>query len=253
MRTSQLTMADATAGNTAAMEGFEFFPVTTTCRLIFEEGAHALVTVGSLSAYASAGRLAALTRWLGRRFEEIDIVQTDLHLASLFQAFGYSPQQAQRRAAMEGSALLGTIRQGVREAGPVAARVRVRALSDFADRPLYQLLSRRVAHLLKIDDELRQGCDHTVQQFLAPRLQDSGGPATERQLRAARGFVAAEVPFLVDTPGILGVPSSVSCHHVATPLADVLYGRGGGLRAMRNQAYAVVRPGRTVRDVAGAA
>jgi cyclo(L-tyrosyl-L-tyrosyl) synthase len=55
-------------------------------------------------------------------------------------------------------------------------------------------------------------------------------------------YIAAELPFFVDTPSILGVPSSVSCYHVLMPLTEVLYGRGGGLRAMRNQAYAVVRP-----------
>ncbi|MFD6987133.1 tRNA-dependent cyclodipeptide synthase, partial [Streptomyces sp. NPDC059956] len=38
------------------------------------------------------------------------------------------------------------------------------------------------------------------------------------------------------------VPSSVAAYHVKMPMTDVLFARGGGLRATRNQAYAVVRP-----------
>jgi cyclo(L-tyrosyl-L-tyrosyl) synthase len=55
-------------------------------------------------------------------------------------------------------------------------------------------------------------------------------------------YIAAELPFFLDTPSILDVPSSVSAYHVTMPLTVVLYARGGGLRATRNQAYAVVRP-----------
>ncbi|WSP95776.1 hypothetical protein OG332_30915 [Streptomyces sp. NBC_01233] len=34
----------------------------------------------------------------------------------------------------------------------------------------------------------------------------------------------------------------MAAYHVEMPLTDALFARGGGLRATRNQAYAVVRP-----------
>ncbi|MFD0515446.1 tRNA-dependent cyclodipeptide synthase [Streptomyces aureus] len=46
----------------------------------------------------------------------------------------------------------------------------------------------------------------------------------------------------LDTPAILGVPSSLNLYHHALPLADLLYARGSGLRASRNQGHAVITP-----------
>ncbi|AEW96626.1 MULTISPECIES: tRNA-dependent cyclodipeptide synthase [Streptomycetaceae] len=240
-------MADAAGPDTAV--GFGFFPVTHTCRLIWEEGAHLTIPVGPWSPGASADRIAALTCWSARHFGQVDVVRTDLGVEGVLAAFGHDPWDARRRAAALDRAVRATIAQGVREAGAAGRRVRVRALSDFADHHMYRVLCHRVEAALTAEDELRQACDHTVQQFLASRLQDSG-PATEDQLRAGRAYLTAELPFLVDTPGLLGVPSSVFCHPVATPLAEVLFGRGSGLRAARDQGYAVVRPARVVRDAA---
>lgn len=229
------------------LEEFEHFPFTNNCQLIWEEHDHILIGVSPGNSYFSAQRLGALARWSARRFAEVDFIHADAHLHEIFEAFGYTPEHAERRAAKEIKAVRRRIVKGIESAGPAGRRIRMSALSEFAGNPVYDRLRRRLGHLLDTEEELRDSCEAMVQQFLAPRLQDSG-PATPVQLRACRDYIAAELPFFVDTPSILGVPSSVSSYHVVMPLTEVLYRRGGGLRAMRNQAYAVVRPERTVKD-----
>ncbi|GAA1891082.1 tRNA-dependent cyclodipeptide synthase [Streptantibioticus ferralitis] len=245
MRTSQIMLAETRT--TEPEEEFEVFPFTTACQVIWEEGDHVLIGVSPGNSYFSAPRICALAQWAARRFEKVDFVHADLHVDALFAAFGYTPEHAARRAIKEIKAVRRRILRGVEVSG-AADRIRVSALSEFTGHPEYRLLRRRVDFLLDHDAELRQGCDAMIQQFLAPRLVDSGQPATAEQLRACRDYIAAELPFFIDTPSILRVPSSVCCYHVVLPLTEVLYGRGGGLRATRNQAYAVVRPERTVRD-----
>lgn len=79
-----------------------------------------------------------------------------------------------------------------------------------------------------------------ARSFLTARLGE-GLPPTEEQLAAGLRYIAAELPFFLDTPALLQVPSSVSCYHVQLPLTPVLFGRDAGLRAAARQGYAVVR------------
>lgn len=48
---------------------------------------------------------------------------------------------------------------------------------------------------------------------------------------------------------ILGVPSSLNCYHQLLPMAELLYSRGSGLRASRNQGHAIITPAEGVPDV----
>jgi cyclo(L-tyrosyl-L-tyrosyl) synthase len=216
-------------------------PFTRNCHIIWDEGDHVLIGVSPGNSYFSGRRITELTRWAAPRFTAVDIVYADLHVAAVFASLGHAPEQAARRAAKELKAVRRRIVGGVATAGPPGRRTGVRALSEFSDDPVYALLHRRVQHFLATDDEFRKSCDLMVQQFLAPRLA-AGESISPEQRSACLDYIAAELPFFLDTPGILGVPSSVSCYHALMPLTELLFSKGGGLRAARNQAYAVVRP-----------
>ncbi|MGW2481725.1 tRNA-dependent cyclodipeptide synthase [Streptomyces sp. NPDC001571] len=221
-------------------EAFTVQPFTRSCHHIWDEGDHVLIGVSPGNSYFSAGRITELVRWASARFSRIDIVYADLHVAELFGALGYEPGHAARRAGKEVKAVRRRILRGVDEADPQGTPVGVHALSEFAGNPVYELLHRRVRHFLATDPHFRAGCEHMAAHFLSTKV---GEPAVSaRQLSACLDYIAAELPFFLDTPGILGVPSSVSCYHAPIPLTELLYAKGGGLRASRNQAYAVVRP-----------
>ncbi len=117
----------------------------------------------------------------------------------------------------------------------------MRALSEFADSPEYRELHREVLHAMATDLEFQQACEQMVRQVVVGRSDGEPG-MNPAQRQAGLDYIAAELPFFLDTPGIVGVPTSVSCYHKLLPLTDVLYTRRGGLRAAGGQGYAVVRP-----------
>ncbi|MFE2166941.1 tRNA-dependent cyclodipeptide synthase [Streptomyces sp. NPDC059447] len=226
---------------------FEVLPFTRACRHIWEDGDHVLIGVSPGNSYFSSERIAGLAQWAVTRFAQVDFVYADLHVDRMFAAFGYSREHAQKRAAKEIKAVRRRILKGVSELSESTApqvEIRVRALSEFQSNPVYQLLHRRVLHFLETDDEFRKGCEGMAHHFVGSKLPE-GESITDEQLRVCFDYMAAELPFFVDTPSILDVPSSVAAYHVRMPLTDVLFARGGGLRATRNQAYAVVRPENT--------
>ncbi|GHB49781.1 cyclo(L-tyrosyl-L-tyrosyl) synthase [Streptomyces xanthochromogenes] len=221
-------------------EAFTVQPFTRSCHHIWDEGDHVLIGVSPGNSYFSAGRITELVRWASARFSRIDIVYADLHVADLFSALGYERDHAARRASKELKAVRRRILRGIEDADPQGTPVDVHGLSEFAGNPVYELLHRRVRHFLSTDPHFRAGCEHMAAHFLATKV---GEPAVSaEQLSACLDYIVAELPFFLDTPGILGVPSSVSCYHAPIPLTELLYAKGGGLRASRNQAYAVVRP-----------
>ncbi|MFD3807328.1 tRNA-dependent cyclodipeptide synthase [Streptomyces sp. NPDC058611] len=220
---------------------FEVLPFTRTCRHIWEDGDHVLIGVSPGNSYFSSERITSLAQWATTRFAQVDFVYADLHVDRMFAAFGYTREHAEKRAAKEIKAVRRRILKGVEESGPPQAEIRVRALSEFQSNPVYQLLHRRVLHFLETDDEFRKGCERMALHFVGSKLPE-GESMTDAQLQVCFDYMAAELPFFVDTPSILDVPSSVAAYHVRMPLTDVLFARGGGLRATRNQAYAVVRP-----------
>ncbi|MCB5166595.1 tRNA-dependent cyclodipeptide synthase [Streptomyces bambusae] len=231
-----------TINNDTSFEpSFEVLPFTRTCRHIWEDGDHVLIGVSPGNSYFSADRIAGLAQWATERFAQVDFVYADLHVDRMFAAFGYTREHAGKRAAKEIKAVRRRILKGVEESGSPHAEIRVRALSEFQDNEVYKLLHRRVLHFLESDDEFRKGCERMALHFVGSKVPD-GESITDEQLQVCFDYIAAELPFFLDTPSILDVPSSVSAYHVTMPLTEVLYARGGGLRATRNQAYAVVRP-----------
>jgi cyclo(L-tyrosyl-L-tyrosyl) synthase len=92
---------------------------------------------------------------------------------------------------------------------------------------------------LEVDREFREATEGMARGFLAAKL---GAEVTPAELAAGVAYIAAELPFFLDTPSLLGKLSSVACYHVQLPLTPVLFGRTEGLRAAPGQAYAVIRP-----------
>ncbi|MEJ8642391.1 tRNA-dependent cyclodipeptide synthase [Streptomyces sp. MS1.HAVA.3] len=185
-----------------------------------------LIGVSPGNSYFSSERITGLAQWATTRFAQVDFVYADLHVDRMFAAFGYTPEHAEKRATKEIKAVRRRILKGVEESGPPQADIRVRALSEFQSNPVYQLLHRRVLHFLETDDEFRKGCEKMALHFVGSKLPE-GESITDEQLQVCFDYMAAELPFFVDTPSILDVPSSVAAYHVKMPLTDVLFARGG--------------------------
>ncbi|GAA2135048.1 tRNA-dependent cyclodipeptide synthase [Kitasatospora kazusensis] len=228
-----------TAGSLDAPARFEALPYSDRCRRVWRRGDHLLIGVSPGNSYFSPQRIAELLCWGGEFFGSMDIVYADLHVDTQFAAFGYPPDRALRRATKEIKTTHRRIQRGVEEAG--LPGVRVRALSEFRSDAVYQGLHRSVLEALEDDPVFREAAEGMARAFLAARTAD-GQDVSAAQLAAGVAYIAAELPFFLDTPKLLGVPTSVSCYHVQLPLTPVLFGRSEGLRAAPEQGYAVIRP-----------
>ncbi|MEU6234971.1 tRNA-dependent cyclodipeptide synthase [Kitasatospora sp. NPDC047058] len=219
---------------------YEALPFSDRCGEIWRRGEHLLIGVSPGNSYFSHRRISELIGWGRELFERIDIVHADLHVEAQFEAFGYTAEHALRRAAKEVKTTARRIARGIEEAGGPDG-VRAHALSDFAGHPAYRRLHRRTVDALRTDRVFREAAEGMARGFLAARM-DEGLAPNEPQLAAGIRYIAAELPFFLDTPSLLGVPTSVSCYHLQLPLTPVLFGRDEGLRAAAGQGYAVVRP-----------
>jgi cyclo(L-tyrosyl-L-tyrosyl) synthase len=224
-----------------APELFRTQPYTQQCEVMAKEGAHAVIGVSSGNSYFSAQRVTDLARWGAAHFAQVDLVYTDLFVGEMFEALGYAPDDACRKAVKNLRGVRAKVTAAARDVDPTGSRVRARALSALAAIPAYQAIHGNLVNLLEADPEFRATCDSLVGAFLSAKLLH-GQAATHRQREVCLKYVCAEAPLFLDTPAILGVPSSLNCYHQLLPMAELLYARGAGLRASRNQGHAVITP-----------
>jgi cyclo(L-tyrosyl-L-tyrosyl) synthase len=207
---------------------------------LIQQGHHALFGVSTGNSYFSCRRLTEAMTWAVERFAVVDVVYADVALEAMLEAFGYERPAARRSAAKQLRGVRRRIERALANVGAAAGGVRVRPLSEFLDQPGYQAVQAQTRTALRRDLELRSVRDATAYRFLANRLKPGDLP-TYSQVQAAFAYVDAELPFFVDTPRILDVPSSVHCYHSVLPLGRLLFGeRQKGLRPADNQGYAIV-------------
>ncbi|MFI6053538.1 tRNA-dependent cyclodipeptide synthase [Streptomyces violascens] len=228
---------------TATTGVFAVRPYTPHCQVIHDEGDHAVIGISSGNGYFTHERVLDLANWGLEHFRQVDLIWTDMHVAEMFEALGYPPVEAQRKAVKNLRGVRAKVTGAVGFLDPEGKRLRGRPMSALLDIPAYQRIRTRLDDLLTADPEFREVCDQLAARFLAGKL--NGQPPTDRQREVCIKYVCAEVPLFLDTPAILDVPSSLNCYHQALPLAELLYARGYGLRASRNQGHAIINPADT--------
>ncbi|MGW7462983.1 tRNA-dependent cyclodipeptide synthase [Streptomyces sp. NPDC054797] len=226
---------------TTATEVFTVRPYTPHCEVIHTEGDHAVIGISPGNSYFSAQRVIDLAQWGMRNFAQVDLIYTDLHVAEMYEALGYGEDEARRKAVKNLRGVRAKVNNAAAEADPTGVRLRARPMSALTDIPAYRALHSHLLNLIDTDPEFRTTCNSLVDAFLSSKVLD-GKTATTRQRDVCLQYVCAEAPLFLDTPAILGVPSSLNCYHQLLPMAELLYSRGSGLRASRNQGHAIITP-----------
>ncbi len=209
--------------------------------MINDEGDHAVIGISPGNSYFSAQRVLDLAQWGMRNFAQVDLIYTDMHVAEMYEALGYGEDEARRKAVKNLRGVRAKVNNAAAEADPTGVRLRARPMSSLTDIPAYRTLHNHLNNLLDIDPEFRETCNSLVDAFLSSKVLN-GKTATARQREVCLEYVCAEAPLFLDTPAILGVPSSLNCYHQLLPMAELLYSRGSGLRASRNQGHAIITP-----------
>jgi cyclo(L-tyrosyl-L-tyrosyl) synthase len=232
---------DTDTGRDTAAGLFTVRPYTAHCQVIHAEGAHAVIGVSPGNSYFSAQRVTDLARWGVARFDQVDFVYTDLHVAEMYEASGYTADDARRKAVKNLRGVRAKVTGAVAAVDPEGRRLRAHPMSAFLDNPAYRDIHRHLRDRLETDADFRATCNALVDTFLSSKVLNGKAP-TARQREVCVEYVCAEAPLFLDTPAILGVPSSLNCYHQLLPMAELLYSRGSGLRASRNQGHAIVTP-----------
>lgn len=221
--------------------GFQVEPYTPHCQVIADEGAHAVIGISPGNSYFSHQRILDLAQWGLSNFEQVDLIYTDLHVGEMYEALGYTAEDARRKAVKNLRGVRAKVTAAVADLDPSGARLRGRPMSALRDIPEYQRIHAELTGLLDTDPAFRETCNALVDIFLSSKVLEGKAP-TPLQRQICIDYVCAEAPLFLDTPAIMGVPSSLNCYHSALPMADLLYARGAGVRASRNQGHAIVKP-----------
>lgn len=219
-------------------------PFTPHCEVIRTAADHAVIGVSPGNSYFSARRVHDLARWGLALFERVDFVYTDLHVAEMYEASGYPADDARRKAVKNLRGVRAKVLGAVQAVDPGGTRLGAHALSELRGNTAYRGIHQDLRTRLASDDEFRTTCEQLVDSFLSTK----GQKATAQQRAVCMEYVTAEAPLFLDTPAILGVPSSLNCYHQLLPMAELLYAPGAGLRASRNQGHAIVTPAEGATD-----
>lgn len=218
-----------------ADEVFEARPFTLGCERLVDRGDHALIGISAGNSYFSQRRLTQLLSWTGRRFAAVDLLYADLHLDTMYRASGDAEGQAVKRTTRALRDVRRRIRRAMEAAPRVPAMVRAVALSETVDLPGYRSAQRRIDREIAENPRVRRACEEHVRQIVG------GDPETEEaRFRAGLAYLRAELPFLLSTPEVLAVPSSVCCYHDLLPILVELHGDVSCLQP--GQGHLVLRP-----------
>ncbi|MEV7415022.1 tRNA-dependent cyclodipeptide synthase [Streptomyces sp. NPDC089919] len=217
---------------------FRSEPFTDHCRVINDEGAHAVIGISPGNSYFTHQRVLDLTRWGLDHFDQVDLVYTDMHVAEMYAVSGYTEEDARRKAVKNLRGVRAKVTAAVEALDDGTGRLRGHAMSDLAENDDYLRIHTDIRDRLSFDADFSETCEALVSRFLSSR----GEEPTADQKRVCLDYVCAEVPLFIDSPAILGVPSSLNCYHQLLPMAELLYSRGSGLRASRNQGHAIITP-----------
>jgi hypothetical protein len=130
-------LTTATASQIQHVTPTDFFkvePFTPHCEVIRAAGDHAVIGVSPGNSYFSARRVHDLALWGLALFERVDFVYTDLYVAEMYEASGYPPDDARRKAVKNLRGVRAKVLGAVQDVDPGGTRHRPRPQTR-RDRP----------------------------------------------------------------------------------------------------------------------
>ncbi|MFH8792744.1 tRNA-dependent cyclodipeptide synthase [Streptomyces sp. NPDC017941] len=245
----------------AAAGGHTPLPYTPNCRRLLRDADHLLIGVSPGNGYFGIPTLTRMFRWAHATFQRVDVIVPDRSLASNYRARGYPDQAAHKKARTEVSCVRRRIRRAFERSEIPGEDQHTHLLSDLAQTDAYQRLHLRVRNALTTDERTHAVCRKVSARAVPVAAAGSGtasGPGTAAASSGEDGgtkpggrgsdaaalaleYLIDELPFFMDTPSILGVPSSLVSYHAPVGFADLLYTGAGPLHAAANQGFILLK------------
>lgn len=224
-------------GQAALQSDFRAEPYTEQCRRVFKRADHALIGLSPWNSYFTPRRVEELVDWGIRTFGSLDLFIPSYEAAYTLIAAGVEPVEAVGRARRAVKSLRGPARRALARSGLDDSHLHTG--SSLAANRRYAELRRAADAAYRNDSETRASCRAVVRSVVDT---GPGQDLTEVQLDTGARYAVAELPILVDSPGIFGVASSVVVYHRPIDLAWPLLGRTSCLERSSEQGFVVVTP-----------
>jgi cyclo(L-tyrosyl-L-tyrosyl) synthase len=223
-------------------DGFLATPFSERCAGLVDAGHHVFLGISPGNGYFSEDRLVALLRWAAVRFTRVALAHPDPDtVACTYLGRGYEPRHARARAHRDVRQTANRVSRAVTTARTDPARLRVARFSDFYDTPAYRAALEHITRAHHQQPAFHATCTRMVTGVLRTTMPAGWAPTAD-QLAVGAEYLDRELPFLLDTPAILGVPASVFAYRATPALAGFLYGPDAPLPAANTQGFVTVEP-----------
>ncbi|MET7330623.1 tRNA-dependent cyclodipeptide synthase [Nonomuraea sp. NPDC005650] len=189
--------------------------MTPRCARILDEREHAVIGVSALNGYFTPRTISHLLDWATRTFTRVHVLVPGVELAGTLVARGCPAGKAGAKARAAANNTRNRVVRALDALDPPNATVF--DWNELAHDPGYAEARTRLERLFATDPVFSEHCLDAVRPIV-------GVPELSREQAAnALPFLLAELPFVIDTPSILGTRSSVFCYPRPMPLVDLLY------------------------------
>lgn len=187
-------------------DGFLTTPFSERCASLVDAGHHVFRGITPGTGYFSEDRLLALLPRVAARFPRVEIARPDT-----CTYLGRGPEPRHARAHRDVRQAANRISRAVTTARISPERLRVAQFSDFYATPAHHAALERVTRAHR-----EQPAFHATRPRMVTGVLRATTPAdrplSADQLTAGAEYLDRELPFLPDTPVILGIPASVFAH-----------------------------------------
>jgi tRNA-dependent cyclodipeptide synthase len=213
-------------------------PYSDHCARITDQGEHAVVGISLFNGYYSPARIEALTRWACRNFRNVDVLTPGTEAAYTL-ATVMPPRQAAQRVRRAIRSSHNAALRALRQCCMPEPEQHVASWTRLLERPAYVALAERARVAHSQDPAVAAMCEQAVHAV----LDGITVPVSPDAVRHATHYVLAELPFLVNSPAIFGVRTSVFVYHRSMPFLDQLFAlHSDVLGRSPDQAHLTVTP-----------
>jgi|GEM_PF-1308949 len=203
-------------------------PASERCREILNRREHALFGISPFNSYFSERNIRKLIQYAHKNFKDWHLIIPDNLPYFNLRAVGYTHEEAHKKQSHQNNRLLNKVARafsGIQISKEEMSR-KIALVSSFISHPVYCNLHKICSKLYEEDNSFRNECRNLARAALRSYTPDN----EESALDLASGYLIGELPFVLNTPELFEVPSSLMVYHQRIDFfANVYKSTGYGL------------------------
>jgi len=214
-------------------------PVSSRCAEILESREHVLLGISPLNSYYSEEKINELLCWARDNFKSFHVLTSDTIFKQNFLALGYDEKKATAKTRLNWNALRNKILRAFSNIGynEQECQEKIIALSGkLPDGSLFNAIREACTKRYKHDLEFKQKCLSSSKEV----IKNYSADVNDAMLEVAAVYLLEEMPFYLDTPSMLDVPTSLMVYHKAIPFFTDLYKDRAEYLVSNNQGHLIL-------------